>query len=136
MAEGCLVKPIPHYLMRALQGHRRPHVAFLAHRFLERLGDETRSSVSLPGDQIPRDALPSWGLEGTGLGTLSVEGHPTGHGLCHVARGLSELPEAMSLVPMPPGRGGGRPGAHPFLEPQTGVLHTRDWTEGPCTSER
>lgn len=92
--------------------------------------------MSLPGDQIPRDALSFWGLEGTGLGTLSVKGHPTGHSLCHVARGLSELPEAVSLVLMPPGRGGGRPGAHPFLELQTGVLHTKDWTEGPCTPER
>lgn len=97
-----MVKPRPHYLMHAFWGPQRPQVAFRAHRFLERWANEARRSVPSPGDQILREALPSWALEGTDLGTPSVKGHPTSHSLCHVARGLSEFPEAVSFVLMPP----------------------------------
>lgn len=68
----------------------------------ERWAHEARRSVPSPGDQIPREALPSWGLEGTDPGTPSVKGHPTSHSLCHMPRGLSEFPEAVSFVLMPP----------------------------------
>ena len=56
-----------------------------------------------PGDRILREALHLWGLEGTDpdQGTLSVKGHPRSHSLCHVARGLSEFPEAMPFVLAP-----------------------------------
>ena len=75
--------------MHVFQSHHQwPQVAFLAHEFLKRLAKDTRRSMSWPGDQIPREALASWGLEVTGPGTPSVKGssHPASPCLCHIAR--------------------------------------------------
>ena len=85
-----------------------PRVASLPTGFLERLVKETQCSEPWPSHQIPREALTSWGLEVTGLGTQSVKGsgHPTSH-LHHIMRGLSELPEAVLVFLMPSAGPGG-----------------------------
>lgn len=128
-----MVKPIPDYLMRPPEPPMAPG-CFLAHGFLERSVKETRCSEPWPSHQIPREALTSWGLEVTGLGTQSVKGSglPTSH-LHHITRGLSELPEAVLVFLMPSAGPGGRPGAYLSQRRRRQPFILRAGLEGPCT---